>query len=247
VRTCGAAYRVIGKASNVVFSDEGFAGLVIFTGRCDAVTLRDKTVTAAAGIGMTELSRVAQSAGLAGLEFAYGIPGTVGGAVVMNAGAYGGCMADVCISSRCFDMQTGEILTYTGDAQGFAVRTSVYEKNPHLVVLEATMRLTLDDPAQIDARMREYMERRRASQPLQYPSAGSVFKRPVGYYAGKLIEDCGLKGLTVGGAQVSEKHAGFIVNRGGATARDVWDLSELVRRSVKERFGVDLEREIKFL
>ena len=165
----------------------------------------------------------------------------------MNAGAYGGCMADICLSSEYFDAESGEVGVFEGEAQAFDTRTSVYEKHPRYTVLGATLSLAPDDRSAIEGRMRDFAERRRRSQPLEFPSAGSVFKRPVGHFAGKLIEDCRLKGTAVGGAEVSEKHAGFIINRGGATSEDVKKLVALIKERVLSETGVELECEIRFL
>ena len=181
------------------------------------------------------------------MAFAHGIPGTLGGAVLMNAGAYGGCMEQVVVSSSYYDRASGEIRTLCGEEHGFGVRKSVYQTLPSAVILEATLRLEKGDPEEILAQMRELAAKRRSTQPLEFPSAGSVFKRPVGHYAGKLIEDCGLKGFAIGGAQVSEKHAGFIVNIGGATARDVNELVRIIQQEVAEKTGYRLECELKQL
>lgn len=243
----GVRYTVIGCASNVVFSDEGYDGVVIFTGAWRACCVNGNELFVSAGTPLLTVATEARRQGLAGAEFAYGIPGTLGGAVFMNAGAFGGAMSDICVQSEYFDGLSGEIAVVRGPDHRFGHRTSIYEKNPHYTVLGATLRLVPDEFDAIDARMKEYLSRRKSTQPLEYPSAGSVFKRPEGYFAGKLIEDCGLKGTRIGGAQVSEKHAGFIVNRGGATARDVRELVELIRTRVYDQFGVTLECEIRFL
>ena len=240
-------YLVIGNASNVVFDDNSFAGAVIFTGAWREQTLTGTQMQVSAGAPLLTVATAARDAALSGAEFAYGIPGTLGGAVFMNAGAFGGCIADICQSTTYFDTSSGRVLTLCGAEQGFGTRTSIYEKNPHYTILGASLVFQPDECEVIDARMRDYISRRRRTQPLEYPSAGSVFKRPEGHFAGKLIEDCGLKGVTVGGAQVSEKHAGFIINRGGATAADVRRLVELIRDRVYCETGVMLESEIRFL
>ena len=165
----------------------------------------------------------------------------------MNAGAYGGSMGDLCLSSEYYDMKTGSFGRIEGDAHAFGYRASFYHTRPHCVILGAELKLSLGNEEEIRQRMAELEEKRKSTQPLEFPSAGSVFKRPEGYFAGKLIQDCGLKGLTVGGAQVSEKHAGFIVNRGGATARDVKALVEQIHDTVLRQTNVDLECEIRFL
>ena len=238
---------VIGNGSNLLFPDEGLDGAVLFTGGWREITVEGDTLRASAGASLSALAKRAQEESLGSLAFAHGIPGTLGGAVLMNAGAYGGCMEQVVVSSSYYDRKSGEIRTLRGEEHGFGVRKSVYQTLPSAVILEATLRLEKGDPEEILAQMRELAAKRRSTQPLEFPSAGSVFKRPVGHYAGKLIEDCGLKGFSIGGAQVSEKHAGFIVNRGGATARDVRALVSHVQECVRREFGVELEREIRFL
>ena len=238
---------VIGNGSNVVFSDAGYRGAVVFTGKCRKIKMENDTVYADAGVFLSALSSAARDESLGGLEFAFGIPGTLGGAVYMNAGAYGGSMSDVCIKTEYYDITTGKLGELTGDAQGFGYRKSIYQEHPERIILNATLRLQKGDRRQITEAMRTYWDKRRTSQPLEFPNAGSVFKRPEGYFAGKLIEDCGLKGLTVGGAQVSQKHAGFIVNIGGATCEDVKRLIEQIQATVLQQTGVELECEIKFL
>lgn len=247
LRDFDVRYTVIGCASNVVFSDEGYDGAVVFTGAWKACRVEKNEMIVSAGTPLLTVATEARRAGLAGAEFAYGIPGTLGGAIFMNAGAFGGAMSDICVQSEYFDPTSGEIGTVYGTDHLFGHRTSIYEKNPHYTVIGATLRLLPDDTNAIDARMRDYLSRRKSTQPLEYPSAGSVFKRPAGHFAGKLIEDAGLKGMRVGGAEVSEKHAGFIINRGGATAHDVRELVDLIRARVYEQFGVTLECEIRFL
>ncbi len=240
-------YLVIGKGSNVVFSDDGFDGAVIFTEGCRTLVCKENELRADAGVPLVRLAQVAWENALTGAEFAHGIPGSLGGAVFMNAGAYGGCMADICASSAYFDTASGSIKTLTGAEQAFAIRESIYTHHPEWVILGATLCLRQGEPAQIHAAMEDFSVRRKATQPLEFPSAGSVFKRPAGHYAGRLIEDCGLKGTAVGGAQVSLKHAGFIVNRGGATAEDVKHLVAQIQETVLARTGVSLECEIRFL
>ena len=240
-------YTVIGNGSNLLVPDEGYDGLVIRTPEEKPVWHEDGcTVTAASGYAMTRLSAEAAKRGLAGLTFAQGIPGTVGGAVVMNAGAYGGQIADTLISGRCIKPEDGAVRLSAAEHK-LTYRHSVYSENPGWVCLDATFRLTPGDPEQIAAEMADYAQRRREKQPLEWPSAGSTFKRPEGYFAGKLIEDAGLKGFTVGGAQVSEKHAGFVINRGGATCADILTLMDQVSDRVFAQFGVRLEPEVKIL
>ena len=203
----------------------------------------DGLIVAGAGVPLARLALFAQQQGLTGLEFAHGIPGTVGGGMVMNAGAYGGELVQVAVSAR-FLTRDGTLKTYEGPEMGLSYRHSAFMEEPG-VVISAAFRLTPGDPEAILARMRELMERRRASQPLDLPSAGSTFKRPVGGYAAALIQNAGLKGLRVGGAAVSEKHAGFVVNLGGATGADVLTLMSQVRARVKESSGIELEPEVR--
>lgn len=240
-------YVIVGRGSNIVFPDEGIGGAVVFVHSQASAEVDGTVLRVDAGVSLSAIALAARDASLTGAEFAYGIPGTLGGAVYMNAGAFGGCMADICVCSDYYDRESGAVGSFTGDAQAFGYRTSIYSAGDRYVVLGATLQLREGNRAAIEDTMASYAERRKATQPLEYPSAGSVFKRPVGHFAGKLIEDCGLKGLCVGGAEVSEKHAGFIINRGGATARDVRMLVEQVRATVLEKYGVALECEIKFL
>ncbi len=238
---------ILGKGSNILFADEGFSGVIISTEKLTSVSVLGNTLTADAGASFTHIAAVARDAGLSGLEFAYGIPGSVGGAVFMNAGAYGGQVSDCLESSSCFDPATDHILYTEGDDHEFGYRTSVYKKNPERVILSATFELKSGDKEEIRAYMEDIMGRRRDKQPLEYPSAGSVFKRPEGRFVGQMVEELGLKGYTVGGAQVSEKHAGFIINRGGATAKDVLDLIAHIQAKVKEAYDVMLECEVIFV
>lgn len=246
-KEAGLDFTVIGNGSNVLFSDKGFAGLVIFTRNADSVVIKGNRVIADAGAPFTKLAVTVKNAGLTGLEFAYGIPGSVGGAVYMNAGAYNGEASQVVASSMAYDDLTGEVRMISREEHNFGYRTSVYSQNrDRLTVLSAEFELKEGDSAAIWETMQDLMRRRREKQPLEYPNAGSVFKRPQGYFVGKLITDAGLKGYTIGGAQVSEKHAGFIINIGGATAEDVLRLVEHIQKTVQSQFGVMLECEINF-
>lgn len=240
----GIAWMPLGNGSNLLVSDRGFNGAV-FVAPAGVPTVLDDTIVCPAGTPLKDLCRTARDAGLSGLEFAYGIPGTVGGGLFMNAGAYDGQLADVVCAAEVAN--AAGVRTVTAEEMQLGYRHSAFMDTRDTLILSVTVKLTPDDPAAIGARMEEFMRRRRDKQPLEFPSAGSYFKRPPGYFAGALIEQCGCKGLRVGGAEVSEKHAGFVVNRGGATCRDVLALEQEVRRRVQERFGVTLEREVQFV
>ncbi len=244
-REAGVPCFVIGNGSNLVVKDGGIRGLVIALGEGMAAIARaGETLTTWAGASLARVSAYAQASGLSGLEFASGIPGTLGGGCAMNAGAYGGQLSDVLVDTRV--LLDGEVCTLTVEEMQMGYRTSLPLRRGGIVI-SARFALTPDDPEAIAARMRELNARRRDKQPLNYPSAGSTFKRPEGYFAGALIEQAGLKGKRVGGAQVSEKHAGFIVNTGGATAADILTLIGTVQDEVADRFGVRLETEVRIL
>ncbi len=236
-------FLVLGNGSNVVFRSAGFDGTVVLTEKLNDVSVEDDTVVASAGASLSLAAYSACEAGLAGLEFAYGIPGTVGGGVFMNAGAYGGEMSDVLVAVRCCDSM-GNIVELPKEEMGLAYRHSAFMENG-LFVLSAKMKLQRGNRDEIKAKMDENMEKRRYKQPLNWPSCGSAFKRPEGYFAAALIEQCNLKGVSVGGMQVSNKHSGFIINTGGATGDDVEALLELVRKTVLEKTGVELETEVR--
>ena len=236
---------VIGNGSNLVVRDGGIRGLVIALGEGMAAIVRSgDTITAWAGASLARVSAFAQASGLAGLEFASGIPGTLGGGCAMNAGAYGGQLSDVLIDARM--LLDGAVKTLLVEDMQMGYRTSLPLREGGIVI-SARFALTPDNPESIAERMRELNARRRDKQPLNRPSAGSTFKRPEGHFAGALIEQSGLKGYRVGGAQVSEKHAGFIVNAGGATAKDILTLIGIVQEEVLARFGVHLETEVRIL
>ena len=238
---------ILGRGSNVIFPDEGYKGIVISTEKLTDVTVEGNTLTAQCGASFTQIAVVARDAGLSGLEFAYGIPGSVGGAVYMNAGAYGGQVSDCLAASCAFNCQTAKIRYTDGEDHQFGYRTSVYKNDPSTVILSAEFELKPDDKESIRARMDDYMGRRRDKQPLEYPSAGSVFKRPEGHFVGQMVQELGLKGYSIGGAQVSEKHAGFIINKGGATASDVKSLIEYIKDRVRTAYEVELECEVIFV
>ena len=241
-----APVTIIGNGSNLLVDDAGLDALVVKTApRVSRVEVRENTLRAGAGISLAQLASAAADHGLTGLEFAHGIPGSLGGAVVMNAGAYGGELCQVISQVRALDSR-GQVRELAGDACDFSYRHSRFSAGGWLI-LSATVELASGDPAAIRGRMEELMARRKAKQPLEYPSAGSTFKRPEGHFAAALIEGCGLKGLTVGGAQVSEKHAGFVINIGSATCRDILDLMDQVRERVFRETGVELEPEVKYV
>ena len=242
-RDSGVPYMILGNGSNLLVSDDGIAGAVIMLdGDFKEISVDGDVITSGAGAKLSRLCTAALENGLSGLEFAYGIPGSVGGAMYMNAGAYGGEMKDVVLSVTALTPE-GELREYPADSLALGYRTSVFKTNGN-IILFSKYKLHTDEKEAIKARMDDVMDRRKSKQPLEYPSAGSVFKRPEGAYAGTLIEQCGLKGKTVGGAQVSEKHAGFIINIGGATCDDVMRLVTLVQETVKAETGYFLEREI---
>ncbi len=245
-RSIGLPYAVLGCGSNVLAPDEGFDGCVIFTTDMQMLTITDTEMRAGAGVSLSYLACTARDAGLAGLAFAYGIPGSVGGAIYMNAGAYSGEIGDVLQNVTCYEPTEDRLVTMPRDACAFAYRASVFQ-NSGWILLSAVFSLTHGSKSEIQAQMRDHMACRREKQPLAYPSAGSAFKRGSGYIAAQLIDAAGLKGHTVGGAQVSEKHAGFIINRGEATAQDVQTLIRDVQQKVMETSGVFLEPEIKML
>ena len=239
-------YFILGNGSNLLVSDEGYRGMIInIADNMNGVDIHDGVIRAQAGAMLTKVGRLARDNSLTGLEFASGIPGTIGGAVYMNAGAYGGEMKDVVVSVRAMDTD-GRVYDLSVDEMDFSYRHSVIGERG-LVVLEVMMKLAEGNLDEIDSRMNELAEARRSKQPLEYPSAGSTFKRPEGYFAGKLIMDAGLRGYSVGDAQVSEKHCGFVVNRGGATASDVMTLIRDVQDKVREEFEVELETEVRLL
>lgn len=239
-------WMVMGKGTNMVVSDEGIRGAVIRLEReFEGVEVSGERIVAESGASLRRVAEAAQEAGLGGLEFAHGIPGAVGGAMTMNAGAYGGEMKDVVESVRAMTRE-GEIITLSNKDLRFEYRNSrVYTEK--LIVLSATFKLDPGDKAAIRARMDELWTRRLDKQPLEYPSAGSTFKRPAGYFAGQLIDQAGLRGLRHGDAQVSEKHCGFIINRGEATCKEVVELIRTVQEAVYEKHGVELETEVKVL
>ena len=243
----GLPYYILGKGSNVLFPDKGYPGVIIEVGK--AMEKMEKTgeeeIRAQAGVSLSALSTFAAKEGLSGLEFASGIPGTLGGAITMNAGAYGGEIKDCLTKARVMD-EDGNIRWLTTEELQLGYRSSLIQKKSY-IVLEGVFRLNPGKTEEIQEKMKELNARRRDKQPLEYPSAGSTFKRPEGYFAGKLIEDAGLRGYRVGDAQVSEKHCGFVINRGEATCEEVLQCIRDVQEKVQEQFGVLLEPEIRII
>ncbi|MCL2016426.1 MAG: UDP-N-acetylmuramate dehydrogenase [Defluviitaleaceae bacterium] len=253
-------YIVLGRATNVIIPDDGlrmvviqlfpnYGGYSLSEETCGDFSQSDKsqktTITANAGMLLTEAANIAMKNSLTGLEFAAGIPGTVGGAICMNAGAYEHDISEICTAVDLL-MPNGEITTFSASQLNFGYRTSVIQKNGG-IVLSATFSLNKGEKSAIKATMIELNQRRNAAQPIEFPSAGSIFKRPPEHFAGKLIADSGLKGVAIGGACVSEKHAGFIINTGNATAQNITDLMQHVQAVVKNNYGVHLEPEVKIL
>ncbi len=239
-------YYLLGNGSNILFADGGYQGVVIDMCALTGVSMaeeQDGVIVAEAGASLARICLLAKEQGLSGLEFAYGIPGTLGGAVYMNAGAYGGEMKDVVqsVTALCAD---GVVRELSADALGFAYRKSVFEENG-ACVLCAHLKLNAGEPSEIFEKMNAFMAARREKQPVELPSAGSTFKRPEGAFAAALIDQCGLRGMQVGGAAISQKHCGFVVNLGVATCADVLSLCEQVAAIVKEKTGYELEREIR--
>ncbi len=248
LETAGALYIpvfILGKGSNLLISDRGIEGLVVSLKEMDQIKIQGECVTAGAGASLTALCVAAANAGLSGLEFAYGIPGSVGGALYMNAGAYGGEMADAVECARLVTRE-GESARMEKSQMELGYRTSVFKTNDS-VITEVSFRLKRATKSEIWDKMNCLMEKRRSKQPLEYPSAGSTFKRPTGHFAGALIEENGLKGARVGGAMVSEKHAGFVINYQNATCDDVLGLMDKIKATVLENNGVELEAEVIFV
>ncbi|SFK76387.1 UDP-N-acetylmuramate dehydrogenase [Lachnospiraceae bacterium KH1T2] len=236
-------YFILGNGSNLLVGDHGYDGVMIWIGKeFSDIKVDGDVIVAGAGAMLSKVASTALEHALTGLEFASGIPGSVGGAMVMNAGAYGGEMKDIVTEVNAVTPD-GEFITYSNAEMAFGYRTSICRR-ANIVVTSAVFKLKKGDPEEIKAKMDDLKAQRLAKQPLQYPSAGSTFKRPEGYFAGKLIMDAGLSGYTIGGAKVSEKHCGFVINAGNASAADVHDVIFEVQEKVKERFGVKLEPEV---
>lgn len=240
-------FYLVGRGSNILVGDGGYDGVIIEIGKgLEKIEFRpDGTVEAQAGISLARMASRLADKGLTGFEFASGIPGTLGGAITMNAGAYGGEIKD-CIKSATVLTESGDMLVLDKEKLELGYRSSIVQKERY-IVLSAVFSFEKGEPEQIKAQMKELNRKRREKQPLEYPSAGSTFKRPEGYFAGKLIEDAGLRGYRVGDAQVSEKHCGFVVNRGHATAAQIRQLMQDVQDTVQEKFQVDLEPEVRMI
>ncbi len=238
-------YKIIGNGSNILFADGNIKGALIFTKKMKTLRLEGNMIIAEAGVPLSAVASLALQQGLCGFEFAAGIPGTVGGGIYMNAGAYGGALSDVLKTSVALNTESGEQTELTEHSFGY--RKSIYISTPTLVCVEGTLQLAEGNKEEIKEKMHTLAENRRQKQPLSLPSAGSYFKRPEGSFAGKLIEDAGLKGFQIGGARVSEKHAGFIVNTGGATAAEVLAVESHIKNTVFALYGVMLEREVRVI
>lgn len=243
-RQIGIEPFIMGNGSNLLVDDAGIPGVVFKLANSNWY-VNDDHISVESGTSLIKTSTVAKRMGLSGLEFAYGIPGTLGGAVYMNAGAYGGEMSFV-VEDITYVDESGSVKKIKNEDAAFGYRTSIFKNKPGCVILSANLKLNYGDPEEIEAKMADYMGRRKDKQPLDFPSAGSVFKRPEGYFAGALIEQSGLKGYSIGDAQVSEKHAGFIINRGDATCSDVRALIEHIQNTVMKDHGVELECEVLY-
>lgn len=242
----GIPYMVMGNGTNLLVSDKGIRGVVIkIYENMDGCSVNGEIMEIQAGMLISRAAKLALKNSLTGLEFAEGIPGTIGGAVTMNAGAYIGEMSMVVHQTEYMD-SNGRIITVTGAEHGFSYRTSIIQKTKG-IVLKTSLKLTRGDPERIKELMDDFNFRRRDKQPLEWPSAGSVFKRPKGHFVGKLIDDCGLRGYSTGDAQISDKHSGFIINRGNASCSDVLELIGHIRKTVKDRFNVELEPELRIV
>lgn len=241
-------YAVVGKASNILFPDDNYDGMLIFTAHMSEIWDDENGyIYAMAGVNLGALASAMAKRSLSGLEFAFGIPGSIGGAVFMNAGAYGGEMKNVVIYSDYYDPKLDTFGRFEREEQEFSYRESVYSKKEDLIILGAALLLQNGNESVIRQKMDENIQKRKDKQPLEFPNAGSAFKRPQSGFAAQMIDECGLKGFSIGGAQVSEKHAGFIINKNNATANDVKDLMDEVKARVFDKFGVMLESEIRYI
>lgn len=242
----GIPYMIMGNGTNLLVSDKGIRGVVVkIYDNLQGFTVQGDMLEIEAGMLISKAAKLALENSLSGMEFAEGIPGTIGGAVTMNAGAYVGEMAMIAAETEYMD-QEGTVITVKGEQHGFAYRTSIIQKTRG-IVLKTRLKLTKDDPENIKARMEDFNFKRRNKQPLEWPSAGSVFKRPEGHFTGKLIDDCGLRGFSIGGAQISTRHSGFIINTGGASCEEVLALIRHIQDTVSREFNVQLEPEIRII
>lgn len=246
-KACDVPFYVLGKGTNVLFDDKGFAGAVISLLGIDFVTVDSDTIECGAGASLTGVSVTAHASSLCGMSFAYGIPGSVGGAVFMNAGAYNGEIKDILESSVYLDLNDMKPHSLSKEDHLLGYRTSSYKAHPERIIVSARFKLEKGEREAIKAEMDDFMSRRRDKQPLEYPSAGSTFKRYPGRYTAQMIDELGLKGFSVGGAEVSVKHAGFVINKNGATSADVKELIAVVQKRIKEAFGIDIEREVIYV
>ncbi len=244
---CGVHTYVMGKGTNILFDDAGFRGAVVSTCEIDYINVEGTLLYCGAGTLLSSVSRFALDFSLEGMSFAYGIPGSVGGAVYMNAGAYNGSVDCVLRSSTYYDLSDGEFHTISNAEHSFAYRYSSYMNRPERIIVSASFYLKEGSKTAIKAEMDDFMSRRKDKQPLEYPSAGSTFKRYPGKYTAQMIDEVGLKGVSVGGAAVSEKHAGFVINKGGATSADIKKLISLIQHKIKDAYGIDIEREVIYV
>lgn len=245
LRKTDTPFYVMGNGTNLLVGDKGYRGVIVETRQLAGIEIAGETLVAEAGAALKDVAQAAQAAGLGGMEFASGIPGSIGGAAVMNAGAYDGEMKDIIAALEVIDEQ-GQTRRLKVDECAYGYRESIVQKNPWYIT-KVTLKLKSGDGAAIQAKMDDLNERRRCKQPLEYPSAGSTFRRPPGYFAGKLIQDAGFRGYRRGGAQVSEKHSGFVINAGDATAEDVLGLIAEIQETIKKEVGVEMRPEVIFI
>lgn len=246
VKACNVRMFVLGHGSNLLFDDDGFDGVVVSTEAFNKVSVDGEVITAESGAMLTYCAATARDAGLSGMECLFGIPGSIGGAVYMNAGAYGGEMSDIVVKTTYLDLADMAVKEISSEEHGFGYRKSVFCDN-NAIILRTVLKLKSDSIDAINERMNEYKRLRIEKQPLEYPSAGSTFKRYPGRYTAQMIDEAGLKGCAVGGAQVSEKHAGFVINKGGATCKDVLDLISVIKCKIRELHGIEIETEVIYV
>lgn len=245
LRASQFSYKIIGNGTNVIPPDNGYEGILVITTKLSSYAFDGNILKADCGASITKLARMAASLSLSGMEKLCGIPASVGGAVYMNSGAYNSQISDILVSAKCYNRETGEIKFYTNKEMNFSYRRSLCHEEP-ITVISVEFKLSFGNYEEINTKMNEVVKKRKDTQPLTYPNAGSIFKRPQNNFAGKLIEDAGLKKYRIGGAEVSEKHAGFIINRGNATAEDIKKLIEYIKEKVFDFSGVSLECEVEF-